>query len=675
MTSNDSYRVTAREAAGVGTAAGLLVGACAAWLRAPGVLYADAGELLTAVALKGVAHPPGFPLYLLLGGLWLDATRFFHATPASRLNLFSSVADGVASAAIAIAALALFARVRLNLSPFARRSLACLAGLLAGFGPTLFDFSLGIEVYALHAVFLSLAFGSALAAGGEEKPATKLWLSAAAGIAAGGGLAVHHATMVVILPGLALLLWSDDGAEARWRRCRAFLLGLIPGLLTYVLLPLRAVQNPPLNWGNPSTLFRFWIHISAHDYQVNIENSLSTILQHAGRFLEAYLAEFSPAGLALAAAGAFLFFRKGKWAGAGLLLAVAGDIAFAVRYEIAEDQAAYYIPTFLATSLLAVLGAGWILSRLSQRGERAAKAGVAAALLAAAALVSSNVRGHAGRARDGRAIESAENFLASLPKGSLVFTPEWNLYSPVLSSIEVEGKRSDVLALDILLLRRGWYLDAFARRHPARYAEVKGAFDAYRAALADWEEQRPYDGDRLTKLYDTLTHSLARSAWSRGATVSWIGTVLAEHLPPGAALVPCGLAYRVLPTREQSAVRLEDAPLQFREALGKDLPREDVFELKIRPLYVGMLVQRALYEEAFGRRAEAEARLAIARVLNPSDPQALEVAADLLVAGKRPSEALELYAQALRNGGDGARIGEKSRAALAATKITTPKIP
>ena len=631
-------------------AAGLLVGAVAAFCRAPDVLFADAGELLTAIATRGVAHPPGFPLYLLVGGLWLDATRFLASGPASRLNLLSALCDGVAAAAIALAALALFDRLGLRLTSLSRAMLSFAAGLLAGFGPTLFDFSLGIEVYALHAVFLALVLAFALS---PPTPRNAVLC----GFAAGAGLAVHHATMVVILPGLALLLWGEEDRKARLRRVGLFCAALLPGLATYALLPLRAARKPALNWGDPSNASRFFEHISAAIYQVNIESKASVIADHAERFLAAYRDEATLGGILLALVAALVVFRKGTYAGAGLLLVVAGDIAFAVRYEIAEDQAAYYIPTFLVTALLLVTAVAWGASRL-RKGETAV---VLVAFLAFSALVMRNTSLRAGRRHDGRAAEAASNLLSSLPAGALALTPEWNLYAPARAALDVDGRRSDVLLLDILLLRRGWYLDSFARRHPERLAEARAEFDAYRSKLADWEEGRPYDGDLLTRVYGAFTQKLVVEAFRRNAPVVWIGTVMTDHLPKGAALVPAGVGYRVLPSGVEAGRYLADAPMSLALAKRADLPLDDAFEKKVRPLYAGMLTQRALYELAFQKRERAVPLLAEARAVVPTNAEATEVMGDLAAEAGEKAKALELYTEALRNGGDAARLAEKSR--------------
>ncbi|HEV8267791.1 MAG TPA: DUF2723 domain-containing protein, partial [Thermoanaerobaculia bacterium] len=543
---------------------GVTVAAVAAFCRAPGLLYADSGELLTAVARKGVAHPPGFPLYIFLGGLFLDATRFLGGSDASRLNLFSSLSGGVAAGAAAFAALLLFRRTKVALPAGIVALFAALAGFLVGFSPTLFDFSLGIEVYALHMAFVATTVALAVAAGGEPDAGRRRRLTLLSGVFAGGALAIHHATIVVALPGVALLLWGDEDRRSRTRRAGLFALGLVPGLLSYVVLPLRAARWPALNWGNPSNLYRFFTHVTAKDYQVNIESNLSTILEHAARFVEAYRAEFTVVGLLLAAFGAVAFFKKGAFAGAALALLVAGDVAFAVRYEIAEDQAAYYLPTFLATSLLLVLGLSALVSRLLSVNRRLAVGLATAAAAALLAFAGLNALSRAERRHDGRADESARDLLAALPPGALGFTPEWNLAAPAMALQDVEHVREDAIVLDLLLLRRGWYLDSFRHRYPERYAEVKDAFDAYRTKLADWEEGRPFVADELTRLYETFTRRLAEEAWKRGMDVVWFGTVMSSHLPKGAALVPTGLGYRILPSAVEAARPVEDAPLFLR---------------------------------------------------------------------------------------------------------------
>ena len=61
----------------------------------------DSGELITAAATLGVAHPPGYPLYIWLGHLWILLKPF--GSVALRLNLLSAVAGAATAGLLAIA--------------------------------------------------------------------------------------------------------------------------------------------------------------------------------------------------------------------------------------------------------------------------------------------------------------------------------------------------------------------------------------------------------------------------------------------------------------------------------------------------------------------------------------------------------------------------------------------
>ena len=53
----------------------------------PTVNFIDSGELITAVREPGIAHPPGYPLYVLLGFV---ASHILWGDEAWRVNVFSA---------------------------------------------------------------------------------------------------------------------------------------------------------------------------------------------------------------------------------------------------------------------------------------------------------------------------------------------------------------------------------------------------------------------------------------------------------------------------------------------------------------------------------------------------------------------------------------------------------
>src|SRR3954471_24399335 len=58
--------------------------------------YRDSGDLINAVSTLGIAHPPGYPLYILTGNLFSFLMPL--ANPAYRVNFFSAFCAPAATA-------------------------------------------------------------------------------------------------------------------------------------------------------------------------------------------------------------------------------------------------------------------------------------------------------------------------------------------------------------------------------------------------------------------------------------------------------------------------------------------------------------------------------------------------------------------------------------------------
>src|SRR4051812_30752293 len=74
---------------------GLAAFALYAYTAAPGIVtfFDDTLEFQTVAPTFGIAHPTGYPLYTILGGIW---THLFPVgTWAGRLNLLSSLCAGI----------------------------------------------------------------------------------------------------------------------------------------------------------------------------------------------------------------------------------------------------------------------------------------------------------------------------------------------------------------------------------------------------------------------------------------------------------------------------------------------------------------------------------------------------------------------------------------------------
>src|SRR3979409_2605744 len=109
---------------------------------APGVTLWDSGEFLAAIRSLGIPHPPGTPLYILIGKVWsmLFASAFGVARSITLLSAFSTALGcGILSS--------LFAK-------WTDDGLAgTAAGLTAGLMSTLWMGATETEVYAVAFLF------------------------------------------------------------------------------------------------------------------------------------------------------------------------------------------------------------------------------------------------------------------------------------------------------------------------------------------------------------------------------------------------------------------------------------------------------------------------------------------------------------------------------------------
>jgi len=93
---------------------------------APTVTSEDSGELVTAAYTFGVPHPPGFPLWCILGKLF---SLIPVSNPAWRLNLMSSIFAGFTVGLIYLIC------IQLRATPIAAFSAALCLAFPAGSGP------------------------------------------------------------------------------------------------------------------------------------------------------------------------------------------------------------------------------------------------------------------------------------------------------------------------------------------------------------------------------------------------------------------------------------------------------------------------------------------------------------------------------------------------------------
>ncbi len=248
---------------------------------APTVLEADPGEFQFVPWLPGIAHPTGYPFYILLGWLWSHA--FLLGQVAWRMNLLSAIlAAGSVGLTYNIARQ--MGNMALPNTPHPGRIIAALvAAATFAVTPTFWSQAIIAEVYALHTLFVAAILWLALKFWRANCNPHSRWGHLLA-FTFGLGL-THHRTTVLLLPALLLFVgrrWRQVETEAYFQRKQliTYSLLLITPLLLYLYLPLIAPFTPyttlTLSSNQTLTLYDlspvgFWHHVMATVFSGEIQ--------------------------------------------------------------------------------------------------------------------------------------------------------------------------------------------------------------------------------------------------------------------------------------------------------------------------------------------------------------------------------------------------------------------
>ncbi|HRZ10352.1 MAG TPA: DUF2723 domain-containing protein, partial [Gemmatimonadales bacterium] len=125
---------------------------------APTVTFWDAGELIASIHNLGIPHPPGTPLFVMLGHVW--AVLFPVGEYAWRTNLMSATFSAMAAGFFFLVAHETLRLGSAELAPGRRRLLALgggvAAGLMSAFTFTHWQNSNETEVYSVATFTIAL---------------------------------------------------------------------------------------------------------------------------------------------------------------------------------------------------------------------------------------------------------------------------------------------------------------------------------------------------------------------------------------------------------------------------------------------------------------------------------------------------------------------------------------
>jgi len=308
-------------------------------------LYDDSLEFQVVGPTFGIAHPTGYPLYVILGGLW-SRVLFPLGNWAWRMNLFSALA-----AATTVSLLFMLTQRLIQNSHEQNTIWPGLAAALAfGLGPVWWGQATIAEVYALHNLFVAAIL---LVACQISTTPSRGYLVTLLCLLFGLGL-THHRTIVLLVPGVAIMLW---GQSMVWRpswRWVGWLVALLAPLLLYLFLPLRAdmgVQD--LNHSYVKGWQGFWDHVLARGYTSFFDPNALTMQRTWLDWVALWQVQLGGVGLGLGLVGmgwlAWQARPPAQWL--GILVVLVTNLLFAMNYQVG-DQEVFLLPAWLCFALL-----------------------------------------------------------------------------------------------------------------------------------------------------------------------------------------------------------------------------------------------------------------------------------------------------------------------------------
>jgi len=413
------------------------------------VTFSDSGDFLMAISSVGNAHGPGYPLYLM------TAKFFSWIFPFGSLAFRVSALSGIfAALATCLIYWAVFKMTRSRVGGLA-------AGLAFAFSYTFWYETVIPESYGLGAFFIALLIVLALRwerllrQGQRDKADNTL-----AAFAFVFGLSVtNHYSEIFVIPAFLFFALDTDWREVFaprniFRIAAFFALGLLP----YIYEPVAAFRGPAYNYGDPSTLTRWFHHVTLYYQRGGLFGyPMKFFPGRFARYFGTLPTEF-PYFFWLAAVGLVAsFLKKSKKYALFIVLLFLLTALTVMTYDQIESvlRAHFYYPSYLVVSLWIGFGAAWfagVVKRWADRRDallRATAIGAVALILIVFVCVAIPVHyGKVDKSDYFYARDMAVKMLKKAEPDGLILTDADNVVFPLKYMQTIEGVGTNVRVIN-----------------------------------------------------------------------------------------------------------------------------------------------------------------------------------------------------------------------------------
>ena len=585
---------------------------------APSIIQIDSGELAAVQATLGIAHPTGYPLFTMIGYLFLKLPLPF--TKIYQANLLALVWCALGILFFIKSAFLILINLSLVIEPQKKKgkniiksvvlesseknifmiTSAVLSGIILAFSKTYWSQSTSVEVYSLQIFLFAFIIYSTLRAYYSERKLLN-WIWVALSLAFGFA---NHMTTLLTLPFIAILFFQKEKFNTKSIKKIIFMLALFfPLLITfYLYLPLSASSNPNINWGNPVNFENFFRHVSGKQYQVWLFASMEAAEKQFGYFLKNFASEFGFIGALIGLIGIFYSFKHMRKMFYALIAAFIFSVMYSINYDIVDIDS-YFLLAYIIFSFFAAFGIFKILLYLKHKFNT--KTAIVTSIVISLFPLMLNFS-----KVDQSSVYTFEDYtkavLNSTEKNSIIFSYQWDyLISPSYYFQTVENFRSDVCVIDKELLRRSWFYNQLKRNHPDVLKNIIPEANNFIETVLPFERDEKYDPGVIEANYrSVMTNLVAKNMAKRNY---YIGPEIFQNevergefsLPEGYQSVPHLLMFKVVKGNDYVSAPDPNFTIRFPGNRNKYI---DFIETTVAT----MLTYRAAYELQFNKPDRAK---------------------------------------------------------------------
>ena len=295
----------------------------------------------------------------------------------------------------------------------------------------------------------------------------------------------NHMTTVFLVPGILYLYYLQFKENPVFAKSiTKLVIFILPGLLLYLILMIRASAGPYINWSEPDTLSNLLHHLTGGDYSQLMFSSSSVFSGNIKLFFSTVMGEYAIVSGIVSLFGLIFLFRKNRNVFYYLVILMVSCLVYSLNYNI-RDLLSYFLLIYIVLGLTFGVGFIFSLSKLLKTQNNFVLTAVITGVVLSGFSLGFNFNKN-DRSKEFAVEDVTVNTLNELEPNSILMTYDWGyIYPAAIYYQQAEKLRGDIKVFNVRFLSAPWYLDMIKKYYPDVYEDCKTEINEYINAYDD----------------------------------------------------------------------------------------------------------------------------------------------------------------------------------------------